>query len=72
MILEQVSPSVCQDIDDWGGVDRTFWYEAPERYGWPVDSSTLKVRLAEVGNKDGRYHVFMRKSLEDEPETETP
>jgi len=62
VIVEQVSPSVCTFWDDWGGVDKGFWYNAPVTYGWDVDPASIEMENDESGNQDGRYHVFMRKN----------
>ena len=60
VIVEQVSPPFCEAMHDWGGVSRSFWKEAIDRYGWDVDPSSL-----EFGDDHAfstRYHVFMRKN----------
>lgn len=62
--IENGAESLCTNPLDWGGVDKSWWKEAIDTYGWDVDPASLLIRdEAVVGNwKDFRYHVMMRKN----------
>ena len=61
VIIEQVSPPYCNDVDDWGGVSRNFWKAGVNNYGWDIDPSSIDIAADKVFGS-GRYHVFMRKN----------
>jgi len=55
VIVEQVSRPLCDEEDDWGGVDRSFWMTlegVDPKFTYFVDDTIFHSR---------RYHVFMRK-----------
>ncbi|GKY96761.1 hypothetical protein MPSEU_000635500 [Mayamaea pseudoterrestris] len=60
VIVEQVSFPKCQNFQDWGGVDLTFWKRSIEEYGWDIDPSSVVFEKESVFGS--RYHVFMRKN----------
>jgi len=69
VIVEQVSPSVCTDNEDWGGVDRQFWRAATvQKYRWDVDPKSIEIQEdlslgSAKGEYESRYHVFMKKNV---------
>jgi len=60
VIVEQVSRPYCTDIDDWGGVPRSFFSTGITTYGWDVDPSSITIEADKVFGH--RYHVFMRRN----------
>jgi hypothetical protein len=58
VIIEQVSYSKCESINDWGGVDRSFWTE--NNFEWDIDPDSIAFEQEDVFGS--RYHVFMRKN----------
>jgi len=61
IIVEHVSQPKCDDRDDWGGVAKSWWYEAIERYNWPIDPDSIFMEDDHI-YAFSRYHVFMRKT----------
>jgi len=60
VIIEQVTPPLCDSFLDWGGVPKSFWGEAIERYAWNVDPESLD--MENDTRSIDRYHVFLRKN----------
>ncbi|KAI2500069.1 hypothetical protein MHU86_14396 [Fragilaria crotonensis] len=59
VIVEQVSYPICEELWDWGGVNREWWLPSIENYGWDVDPASL---VFENDTIFDRYHVFLRKN----------
>ena len=62
VIVEQVSPTFCDNFLDWGGVKKEWWYDMATNntYGWNVDPTSIVMEDDTVFND--RYHVFMLKN----------
>jgi hypothetical protein len=62
VIVEQVSLSYCTNQNDWGGVDKNFWFEAAadNSYNWNVDPNSIQMMRDTLHLN--RYHVFMLKN----------
>ena len=58
VIVEQVSYPICEELMDWGGVNREWWLPSIKNYGWDVDPASLAFENDTIF---GRYHVFLRK-----------
>lgn len=61
VIVEQVSVPYCDYQNDWGGVNRTFWYDAAREntYNWNIDPDSIEMMDDTI--HPTRYHVFMLK-----------
>ena len=58
--VEMISYPQCDDLEEWGGVDKAFWHT--DRYGWDVDPASVVIR--DANHMPGRrYHALMRKNL---------
>jgi len=62
IIVEQVSLPQCEDLNDWGGVSKSWWKEAVQTYEWDVDPTLIKIQ--DFNREHGRYHVQMVKNGE--------
>ena len=62
VIVEQVSPTFCDNFLDRGGVKKEWWYDMATNntYGWNVDPTSIVMEDDTVFND--RYHVFMLKN----------
>lgn len=62
--VESGAESLCTNLEDWGGVDKSWWKGAISTYKWDVDPNSLYFQdVLPQGNwMDTRYHVMMRKN----------
>jgi len=58
IVIENIAFPQCDNIADWGGVDKKWWVEAVSKYGWNVDNSSI---VTEDSLDERRYHLFMKK-----------
>lgn len=61
VIIEQVSFPKCVQLDDWGGVEKSWWHLAISKYGWDVDEQSIYIEDMFQGAMNDRYHVSMQK-----------
>mmetsp|Transcript_16542 Transcript_16542/g.31445 ORF Transcript_16542/g.31445 Transcript_16542/m.31445 type:complete len:363 (-) Transcript_16542:146-1234(-) len=62
IIVEQVTVPKGVEWSSWGGVTKSWWPIAIERYNWPIDPDSIMMENDFVfRSSSDRYHVFMRK-----------
>jgi hypothetical protein len=66
VIVELVSPHVCEPNDLMGLVPRSFWRPAVDKYEWDVDPESIVIETNELMVR--RYNVFMRKNGKVQPD----
>ena len=59
ILIEHVALPFCQILDDWGGVNQSFWKRGARDFGWNVEEGIGFEASQRAGSE--RYHVFMRK-----------
>lgn len=59
--IEEISPAICSSGRDWGGVDKTWWKTAIDKYEWDVDPDSIIVQNVKRKTSK-RYNVAMRKN----------
>jgi hypothetical protein len=60
VIVELVSPPICELNDLMGLVPRSFWKLAVDKYELDVDAGSIVIETSKL--MDWRYNVFMRKN----------
>lgn len=59
IVIENIAFPQCDNVADWGGVDKKWWAEAVSKYGWNVDNSSIVTE--DSLDDERRYHLFMKK-----------
>jgi len=58
ILVEEMSPPLCDARNDWGGVEKAFFTErGVPKYKWDIDPESIQ-----FVSWHGRYHVFMTKN----------
>ena len=71
VINEDVGYPMCSSSDsEWGGVSAEWWTEAVDRYGWDVDSESIRIIVAPWYYN--RYNVVMRRNRKSDKELWQP
>ena len=61
VIIEDVGYPLCSSPEsEWGGVSVEWWTEAVAKYGWDVDSQSIRIVFEPW--YDNRYNVVMRRN----------
>jgi SAM-dependent methyltransferase len=71
VVIEDVGYPLCSSPEsEWGGVSVEWWTEAVDKYGWDVDSESIRIILAPW--YDNRYNVVMRRNKDSDKEVCQP
>ena len=60
VIVESLSPRLCENLKDFGGMSKDFWARAIDKYGWDVNPASI-VFGDDLSYKH-RYNVALRKN----------
>ena len=60
VIVESLSPPLCEKLTDFGGISKDFWTRAIDKYGWDVNPASIV--FGDDMSYRLRYHVALRKN----------